>query len=365
MSINGLDFGSQTLTEFVYKKDKMCGKCPFCKASIPYEIYCYKCYNKINIYGEKMDMDMEKYIKKTSYIELNTMISKVRQAHNNCITVLSRKKKMMKSLGVYSASFNDNVKIELFKSYKKLHEYSKKNINTLFNNKKFNKKLLIKIDLELKSEKNIFATDKYVYEYDRQLFLTRTVGNLKSVIETVMKNKMKNHKPGGKTGNYMRYTKRKDGTLNQGKKYAYGKILDIIDSIKDKVPIIQVFREYKIKDLVKGETMFFDGLLFIKVSKKEYHPIVIELDDKTHDRLHDSKYRLNDLAKNIFCKKNGVSMIRLDTVDFNKKILLKILNVILKSKNAKLAAMKNYESKRIEHFNKLTKTYDMLEFLNK
>lgn len=364
MALSKVDLGSDVLNDFVYKRIKMCGKCPFCKKTIQYEIYCYKCYEKINKRNEKMDDEIETCIENMSYLDLNSIVSKVRQAHRDCITELSRKKKLMNSLSVYSSTFTENVKNQLFASYKKLFEYSKDNLNTIFNNKKFKKKLLIDMDLELRTEKEVFATDKCVYDYDKQLFLLRTVENIKSMVETVMKNKMKNHKPGSKVGNYMRYTKRTDGTLNQGKKYAYGKMIDIISEIKDKIPILQVFREFKIKNLVQGETMFFDGLIFLKIDKRRYHPIVLELDDKTHDRLKDSKYRLNDLAKNIFCKKNGVSMIRLNTVDFNKKILLKILTVILKSKTAKLAAMKSYEDKRKDHFNKLSGTYDLLALIS-
>jgi hypothetical protein len=151
--------------------------------------------------------------------------------------------------------------------------------------------------------------------------------------------------------------------LNQGKKYAYGKIIDVLDKINFKehnIQIVQFFREFLIRDIVEGEIMFLDGLIFLKISNNQYHPIVLELDDKTHDKLSEPKYRLNDLAKNIFCKKNGISIIRLDTVKFTLEVIVRILQVISTSKQAKLVAKKTFSDERIKHFDKLCNTYDLL-----
>ena len=109
--------------------------------------------------------------------------------------------------------------------------------------------------------------------------------------------------------------------------------------------------------------MYFDGLFFMKEPNNKYHPVVIELDDKTHDLLIKPKYRLNDLAKNIFCQKNNISIIRLNTKDFNSLLFEKILNIIKKSKKAKFVASKFFEKERIEHFKLLSNTFDLINFL--
>jgi len=357
-----------TLNNLVGDKIKLCDKCPVCKKHMVYEVYCYKCFGEnpqgINTVFGKIDDKIESYIKSLSYMDLNSLIGDVRCVHKNCCNELFNRKRYLKSLGGLRYNFDKKVIFTLFDSYKELLIYAQENIDTIFTNKGFEKKLLITIDPELKDADSMFATDKYSYDYDKQLFITKTIENIKSLIEITMKDRLKNYDPTTKLARYMRYTKKTDGTLNQGKKYAYGKILDIIKEINDD-RIIQVFREFKVKNLVTGENMFIDGIIFIKSdNKNKYHPVVIELDDKTHDLLVDSKYRLNDLAKNIFCKRNGISMIRVNTSDFNADMLRKILNVISGSKHAKLAAMKNFASDRLEHFNKLVNTYDMLQFIN-
>jgi len=358
----------KTLNDLVNKKIKLCNKCPLCKKDMIYEVYCYTCFGKnpqnINSIFDKIDTKIEDYIKSMSYIDLNCIVGDIRQVHKNCCSELFNKKRYLKSLGGLRYNFDNKVVFTLFDSYKELLTYAKENISTLFTNKGFEKKLTIKIDPEIKDTTSIFATDQYNYEYDKQLFITKTIENIKSLIDITLKDRLKNHDPTTKLARYMRYTKKTDGSLNQGKKYAYGKILDVIKEINDD-RIIQVFREFKVKNLVNNENMFIDGVIFIKTNKpNRYHPVVIELDDNTHDLLIDSKYRLNDLAKNIFCKRNGISMIRVNTSDFDYNLLKKILNVLSESKNAKLAAMKKYESDRLAHFTKLVDTYDILNFIN-
>ena len=357
-----------TLNNLVDDKIKLCDKCPVCKKQMVYEVYCYTCFGKhphnINNIFEQIDSKIESYIKSLSYMDLNSLVGDVRCVHKNCCNELFNKKRYVKSLGGLRHNFDKKVIFTLFDSYKELVTYAQENIDTMFTNRGFEKKLTITIDPELKEIESIFATDIYSYNYDKQLFITKTIENIKSLIETTMKDRLKNYDPNTKLARYMRYTKKTDGSLNQGKKYAYGKIMDIINEINDD-RIIQVFREFKVKNLVTGENMFIDGMIFIKTANKnKYHPIVIELDDNTHDLLVDSKYRLNDLAKNIFCKRNGISMIRIDTSDFTADLLKKILNVIYESKYAKLAAMKNFSCDRLEHFNKLVNTYDLLKFIN-
>ena len=167
-------------------------------------------------------------------------------------------------LGELQYSFNEGVKFTLFDDYKELYEYSKENTHKLFNNKGFAKKKILKINPELKEVNTVTATDEYSYEYDKQLFITKTVENIKSLIDVTMKDRLKDKNPTSKLARYMRYTKKTDGTLNQGKKYAYGKILDVILELNDD-RVIQVFREFLVKNLVNGERMFIDGLIFVKV----------------------------------------------------------------------------------------------------
>ena len=357
----------ETLNKFIKEKLALCDKCPSCSKKLLYEVYCYKCFGekpwKINNVFDKIDEKIETHINSMSYLDLNTLVGNVRQVHKDCCNELYNKKREVKASGELLYSFNEGVKFTLFDTYKELFEYSKKNTHKLFNNKGFAKKLSLKINPELAEATSVTSTDESSYEYDRQLFITKTVENIKALIDTTMKERLKNQNPSSKLARYMRYTKKTDGTLNQGKLYAYGKILDIILELNDK-RIIQVFREFLVKNLVSGEKMLLDGLIFVKIKKGYYHPVVIELDDKTHDRLVDSKYRLNDLAKNIFCKKNGISMIRVNTSDFNADLLSKIIEIVHTSKHAKFAAMKNFENERQEHFSKLINTYDMLKFIN-
>ena len=337
--------------------------CRICGNILRFEVYCYKCYKENDKDGEKLDIKIEKYIHSLSYVDLSSLLSSVRQSHvNNCIQLGTSKRKV-KSISDLYGSFTKEIKTNIFASYGDLYKYSKRNIDTLFKNDKFSDKLEIKIDNTLKNITCIFSTELYNYEYDKQLFSTKTIENIKSLMEIDIKERTKDHIPSAKLGKYMRSTKKTDGSVNQGKKYAYGKIIDILDKINIKdhsIEIIQFFREFLIKDIVEGETMFLDGLIFLKIGEKKYHPIVLELDDTTHDRLTDPKYRLNDLAKNIFCKKNGISIIRLDTIRFTLEIIVRILKVIVKSKKAKLVAKKTYSDERLKHFDKLCNTYDLL-----
>jgi hypothetical protein len=345
------------------------GCCRFCNKKLTYEIYCYKCIKKINKYIDSIDNNIEIYINSLSYTTITSMLSSIRQLHADNCFLLGNKKKQIKSISDLYFSFMKEIKhtLPLFDSYKDLYDYSKNNLNNLFKNDNFGKKLKIKIDNELKSNSNIFSTDLYNYEYDKQLFIVKTIENIKALMELLAKEKIKEQIPYAKLGKYMKTTKKTDGTINQGKLYAYGKILDVLKEINTKehdIQIIQVFREFLLKDIVKGENMFFDGLIFLKViNERTYHPVVIELDDMTHDRLTESKYRLNDFGKNIFCKKNGISLIRLDTVKFNLKIIVKILKVIASSKKAKLVTKATYEDERIKHFNNLSNTYDLLNLI--
>lgn len=345
------------------------GYCRYCNKKLIYEIYCYKCIKKINKYIDSIDNNIEIYINSLSYTTITSILSSIRQLHADNCFILGKKKKQIKSISDLYFSFMKEINtLPLFDSYKDLYEYSKNNLNNLFKNDNFEKKLKIKIDNELKSTSNIFSTDLYNYEYDKQLFIVKTIENIKALMELLAKEKIKEQIPYAKLGKYMRTTKKTDSTLNQGKLYAYGKILDVIKEINTKehnIKIIQVFREFLLKDIVKGENMFFDGLIFLQIDNNTYHPIVIELDDMTHDKLTESKYRLNDLGKNIFCKKNGISLIRLDTVKFNLKIIVKILKVIASSKKAKLVTKANYEDERIKHFNNLSNTYDLLNLITK
>ena len=343
--------------------------CKLCGNILRFEVYCYKCYagqcNDKN--GDNLDNKIEKYIHSLSYVDLSSLLSSVRQSHvNNCIE-LGKAKRKVKSISDLYSSFTKVVKTNIFGSYGDLYKYAKRNIDTLFKNNKFSDKLEIKIDNILSSSKCVFSTELHNYEYDKQLFIAKTIENVKSLMETDIKERTKDHIPSSKLGKYMRYTKQTDGTLNQGKKYAYGKIIDVLDKINFKdhnIQIVQFFREFLIRDIVEGEIMFLDGLIFLKISNNQYHPIVLELDDKTHDKLVEPKYRLNDLAKNIFCKKNGISIIRLDTVKFTLEVIVRILQVISTSKQAKLVAKKSYYDERIKHFDKLCNTYDLLCLVN-
>lgn len=362
----------ETLNEFIDEKLELCEECPTCGKRLQYEVYCYDCFGnktkKINSIFNKIDDKIEKYIKSMSYLDLNTLVGNVRQVHVNCCSELYNRKRRVKMLGELRYNFDDNVKFTMFSTYKELFEYCKSHTDRLFNNRGFAKKLIIKANPELLEMKSIAATDEYNYEYDKQLFITKTIENIKSLIDVTMKDRMKNVDPKSKLARYMRYTKKTDGTLNQGKLYAYGKIMDVIlqyVEMNSDHNIMQIFREFEVKNLITGERMFLDGVVFLKAGKRRYHPLVIELDDKTHDLLVDSKYRLNDLAKNIFCKKNGISMIRVNTSDFNVDLFAKIIKVVSGSKRAKFAALKNFEAERIDHFTKLSGTYDMLEFINK
>lgn len=357
-----INISNDRIKKIIYEKINMCGYCEICKCDIPYEVYCYKCYDSINEKISNIDDKLDKLIDSMSYLDLNSLVSEIRQLHKTCCQDLFRVKRLTRGLSCLHKTFTESVKIEIFKSYKKLNDYAKRDLEWVFNNKKFKKKLELKFNLSLIDAKSVFTTDEVNYNYDKQLFITKIIENLKAMIEISMKSKARSHNPNSKTGKYMRFTKKGDGTLNQGKKYAYGKILDIIKTVNDD-DIIQVFREFKIKNIVKGSTMFLDGLVFLKIAKNTYHPIVIELDDKTHDRLTEPNFRLNDLAKNIFCKKNGISIIRIDTIDFDENIFSKAINVIKNSSKAKLVAMKDYKERRISHFNKLENTYEYIKLM--
>ena len=363
-----LESSDKRLNKIVNNKFAFPKKCPHCKRPLKFEVYCYKCYNKSNKDIGKLDNKIEKYVHSMSYTDLSSTLSSVRQSHVNSCILLGKKKRSVKSVADLHHSFVKKINPKVFKSYKELYNYSKKNSDTLFKNKKFAKKLLIKIGDVLLSSSSVFATDYHNYEYDKQLFIAKTIENVKSLMETDIKERTKDQVPSAKLGKYMRFTKKTDGTINQGKKYAYGKMADVLEKINEKehgIEIMQVFREYLLKDVVKGEKMFLDGLIFLRINRKYYHPIVLELDDATHDWLSDPKYRLNDLAKNIFCKKNGISMVRLDTVNFNLPTIVRILQVLSNSKRPKLAAKKTYEKERLEHFEKLGNTYDLLDLVTK
>jgi hypothetical protein len=339
------------------------GNCRFCNKTLIYEIYCYKCIKKNNEYIDSIDNKIEIYINSLSYTTITCILSSIRQLHADNCCILGKKKQQLKSISDLYFSFIKNIKKPtIFPSYKDLYLYAQKYINTLFKNDNFSKKLLIEIGRE--KTNCIFTTDLYNYEYDKQLFIVKTYENIKSLMETLIKTKTKEQLPYSKLGRYMRTTKKTDSSINQGKLYAYGKILDIIKNVENNdVRIIQVFREFLIKNIVDGEVMFFDGLLFLQVSQTQYHPVVIELDDTTHNKLNDSKYRLNDIAKNIFCKKNGISIIRLDTISFNLKTITKILKILTQSSKAKLVAKSTYNDERIEHFTKLSNTYDLVNLI--
>lgn len=362
-----------TITDFIEKRLDHCDKCPVCKKDLELETYCYECQGnkkkKLDKIISKEDSNLEDYIHSKPILELNTLVGEVRQKHNDECNELFRSKKRVNILKELRHNFDRKVKFTIFNDYSELYKYAVKNLDGIFNNKLFQKKLKIKIDPELDTALSINETDNAVKAYDKQLVLVKTLENIKALIDITMKERMKEQIPSSKMVRYMRYTKKTDGSLNQGKKYAYGHIITVINKVIDndknlRNNVIQIFREFPAKNLVKGEKMFIDGMIFLKVDDKHYHPIVVELDDKTHDRLTESKYRLNDIAKNVFCQQNGISMIRMNTSDFNSKVLKKILNKICSSKHAKLAAMKSYEKERKEHFHKLSKTYDILEFLN-
>ena len=342
------------------KKLSIIDKCVCCKKDLKYETYCYLCFNK-SVYNFKIndvDDEINDFINLQNLDILNSILNKLREKKKYYLELVFKNKNNFLDIINFKKEFEKNLKLNIFNNYSELVKYTKKNIDSIFNNSKFKKKFFFDI-------KNIIHLDKFKdinlkFNYDKSLFILNTHNNIISLIENKIKSKLINNSK-TKKSKFIKCTTLKDDTTTQGKKFAYGKLLDIINELNDD-RIKLIFREYKLSNIIKNENIFFDGLIFVQINN-DLHPIVIELDDKTHELLTDSKIRLNDISKNIFCFKNGISLLRIYTVNFNKNILKKVIDVLEKSKTSKFATENNYEIEKKEHFKKLTSTYDFLKFI--
>ena len=342
------------------KKLHIIDYCVCCNKKLNYETYCYLCFSKIE-YSKKIndiDDDLYNYICNQNLDILNNILNILRNKKKEYLEIVFKNKNNFLDINNFKKEMEDNLKINIFNNYSDLVSYSKKNIDSLFNNNKFKKKFYFDV-------KNLINIQKYTdlklkYDYEKSLFILNNYNNLISIIENNIKNKLVS-KANTKKSKFIKCTTLKDNTTNQGKKFAYGKLLSVIEELNDD-RIKLIFREYKICNIIKNENMFFDGMILIKINNN-LHPIIIELDDKTHELLSDSKIRLNDIAKNIFCFKNGISMLRIYTINFNKNILKKVIDVLEKSKLSKLATENTYENDKKKHFSKLINTYDFLKFI--
>ena len=99
-----------------------------------------KTQKNINKIFNGIDNNIEEYIQSLSYIDLNSLLGHIKQYHKKCIQELFIAKVDIKILKELRCNFDKNVIFTLFDSYKELVDYAKKNIDNIFNNKKFNKK---------------------------------------------------------------------------------------------------------------------------------------------------------------------------------------------------------------------------------